>query len=558
MTVKRGYLRTQTGRDLMRRLRPLMVILVIAAAAAAFSAPAMHAQVRATRVAAMSAGDVRAWDTAVDRMRGSGELRSRAAVDDPAMPGRRNERLDQYYRGVRVYGGDASRQTAQGSTVSIFGTVYSGLSLDVAPALSAADAKAIVERIGGTPLGADRTPELLVLADDTDGYRLVYRAKIFTRGDGLELFLDAGDGRVVRQLSAAERQASTLGRGRGVLGDNKKISVMTLSGGFVASDLLRPPALRTYDLRTNLDRVIAFLNGVVGFGAPDLASSATTEWSDPVAVDAQADAGFVYDYYFKRFGRHGLDNNNIRILNVIHPVLRADVFRATGDVFGTFFVNAFYAGDGVMVYGEGLPTTVTLFGRHWNYLAGALDVSAHELTHGVTEFTSGLIYRGESGALNEAFSDMMGTAVEFYYQPAGTGPLKADYLIGEDVVTPGGLRSLSNPGTFGDPDHYSLRYLGLDDNGGVHTNANIATHAYYLAIEGGTNRTSGLSVAGVGAANREQIENVFYRAFTQLMPAGATFAVARAATVQAARDLYGTDSAAERAVVQAWTAVGVN
>ena len=211
-----------------------------------------------------------------------------------------------------------------------------------------------------------------------------------------------------------------------------------------------------------------------------------------------------------------------------------------------------------MVYGEGLPTTVTLGGQHWNYLAGALDVSAHELTHGVTEYTSGLIDENESGALNEAFSDMMGTAVEFFYQPAGSGPLKADYLIGEDVVTPGGIRSLSDPGSFGDPDHYSHRYLGTADNGGVHTNANIATHAYYLAIEGGTDRTSGLSVSGVGAANRDQIEKVFYRAFTQLMPADATFAVARAASVQSARDLYGTGSAAERAVTQAWTAVGVN
>ena len=84
------------------------------------------------------------------------------------------------------------------------------------------------------------------------------------------------------------------------------------------------------------------------------------------------------------------------------------------------------------------------------------------------------------------------------------------------------------------------------------------TTAFYLAIEGGTNRTSGLSVQGVGAANREQMERVFYRAFTQMLPANATFAVARAATIQAARDLFGANSAAERAVTQAWTAVGVN
>jgi Zn-dependent metalloprotease len=110
---------------------------------------------------------------------------------------------------------------------------------------------------------------------------------------------------------------------------------------------------------------------------------------------------------------------------------------------------------------------------------------------------------------------------------------------------------------FGDPDHYSRRYLGPLDGGGVHINSGIPNHVFYLAIEGGTNRTSGLSVQGVGAANREQIEKVVYRAFTLMMPARATFSVARAVTLQSARDLYGAGSAAERALAQAWTAVGV-
>jgi thermolysin len=85
----------------------------------------------------------------------------------------------------------------------------------------------------------------------------------------------------------------------------------------------------------------------------------------------------------------------------------------------------------------------------------------------------------------------------------------------------------------------------------------IASHAFYLAIEGGTNRTSGMSVTGVGPRNREQMEKVFYRAFIML-PANATFSTARAATIQSARDLYGSNSAAERAITQAWNAVGVN
>ena len=80
---------------------------------------------------------------------------------------------------------------------------------------------------------------------------------------------------------------------------------------------------------------------------------------------------------------------------------------------------------------------------------------------------------------------------------------------------------------------------------------------YYLAIEGGTNRTSRLSVQGVGGGNREQIEKVMYRAFTLMMPSDANFATARVVTIQSARDLYGAGSPAERALIQAWTAVGV-
>jgi thermolysin len=248
------------------------------------------------------------------------------------------------------------------------------------------------------------------------------------------------------------------------------------------------------------------------------------------------------------------------MLSLVHPVNRATVLSQSNIIIGLFYLNAFYAGEGVMVYGEGLPPDLSAGGQRWNYLAGGLDIVTHELTHGVTDFTSRLIYQNESGALNEAFSDMMGTSAEFFYQAAGSGALKAEYLIGEDVITPGGIRSMDNPALFGQPDHYSRRQIlpVSVDNGGVHANNSIGNQAYYLAIEGGTNRTSGLAVQGVGGANRDQIEKVMYRAFTQMMPANATYAVARAVTIQAARDLYGVNSGAERAITQAWTAVGVN
>ncbi len=176
-------------------------------------------------------------------------------------------------------------------------------------------------------------------------------------------------------------------------------------------------------------------------------------------VDAHAYAGWTYDYYYKRFARAGLDGRNLAMVSVVHPVRRDAWATASSSTLNLYYLNAFYAGDGIMVYGEGLPDGVTVGGLQWGYFAGALDVVAHELTHGVTDYTSGLIYRNESGALNEAFSDIMGTAVEFYFQPAGTGYMKADYLLGEDLTTPqSAFRSMANPRAYGDPDHYSTRY----------------------------------------------------------------------------------------------------
>jgi thermolysin len=446
---------------------------------------------------------------------------------------------------------------------SIFGNIYDGIAISPDPALDEDAVRARIADLAGQAQADGSRPELVVLPrDDGSGYSLAWRMRAVTpQIDIVQYFVDARSGQVLLQYSDRQSQ-SVVGRGTGVLGDSKKISVSSGSGAsasFSARDLLRPPLVQTDDMKGDPIRTANFLSGFLNLGQADIAIDTDNTWTDGTVVDAHVYAGYTYDYYFKRFGRKGLNDNNIRILSLVNPVPRtAAGLNQYFSSFPDFFVNAFYAGGGLMVYGVGLPPGFTLGGQSWNFLSGSIDVVGHELSHGVTEFTSNLIYRNESGALNEAFSDIMGTSIEFFFQPAGNGDLKADYLLGEDVVKPGGIRSMENPALYGDPDHYSKRFLGAGDNGGVHTNACIATQAFYLAIEGGTNRTSGLAVQGVGAANREQMEKVFYRAFTQLLPSNATFSVARAATIQAARDLYGTGSNAERAVTQAWTAVGVN
>jgi thermolysin len=506
---------------------------------------------------------VREWDSLTQSMLRAGELRIRQVREDTMIAGRVNDRADQYYRGVRVFGGDISRQMdAQGVLLSVYGNLYPGIDIDVDPKLTADEAQSRAGELAGLvqgPYAPD--PELVVLPPDAGtgaGYKLAWRVRAVTANvDIVQYFLDAGSGDVLLQYSNRESQ-SAVGRAVGVLGDNKKISVSGSNGSFSLVDRLRPPAIDTNDMKGDPIRTLNALSGLLQLNPSDLAADDDNNWTDGAVDDAHVYAGYTYDYYFKRFGRHGLNDNDIRVRSLANPVRRtqADLSRYFTQ-FPDFFVNAFYAGGGVMVYGVGLPPGFTLGGQSWNHLSGAIDVVGHELTHGVTEFTSNLIYRNESGALNEAFSDIMGASIEFFFQPAGSGDLKADYLCAEDVVKPGGLRSMENPQVFGDPDHYSRRFLGTTDNGGVHINSGIANQAFYLAIEGGTNRTSGLSVQGVGGANREQMEKVFYRAFTSMLPTNATFAQARAATIQAARDLYGSNSNAERAVTQAWTAVGV-
>lgn len=529
--------------------------LLRCACAALAVSPVFAAEERAARVGVASGQALREWGDRVDRLASSGDLVVRLTRDDTMIPGRRHERLAQHHRGVPVFGGELARQSDRSGTLTVFGTFYEGIDVGVTPRLRPVEAEALLAGRGGRPFGRHGGPELVVLPLEDGGYRLAWRVRAFFEEslDVRQVFLDAGTGEVLREYGDIQKQVAALGTG--VFGDQKKLSVAPGGSGFTTSDRLRPPAISTYDFRFNLNRLILFLNAD---GSPsnltssDLGTDADNVWTDGALVDAHAYAGYVYDYYYKRHGRRGLDNADIPVHSIVHALRREDWRLYSTDTVLTFFANAFYMGDGVMYYGDGLPSNVTVDGQRVNYLAGGLDIVAHELSHGVTDYSSKLIYQGEPGALNESFSDIMATAVEFYSQPG-----KADYLAAEDVFTPGGIRSLQNPQAFGDPDHYSIRYTGPGDNGGVHINSGIPNHAFYLAIEGGRHRLGG-TVQGVGAANREQIERVFYRAFTAFLVPSSTFSQARAATVQAARELYQAGSVPETAVIQAWNAVGVN
>jgi vibriolysin len=211
-------------------------------------------------------------------------------------------------------------------------------------------------------------------------------------------------------------------------------------------------------------------------------------------------------------------------------------------------VNAFWNGS-QMVYGDGDGSTSAPLSR-------SFDVAAHELTHAVTSASSKLVYQNESGALNEAMSDIFAAICE----ARRDGGVSANtWKIGEEVWTPGtagdALRYMNDPIADGQSkDYYPTRYTGSQDNGGVHLNSGIANLAFKLLVTGGTHPRSKTTI-NVPALGMEQAGKIFYRAQTTYFTSSTNFAAARTATANAANDLYGSD--AKFAVESAWAAVGV-
>ncbi len=505
------------------------------------------------RVNASTAAEVREWDSRIEQLARQGSLRLDRSEEDTMLPGRRHQRLAQFHKGIKVEGGQLVRQVGDtGEVLSIFGTFFEGIDLDVTPAIAAPTARGAVEAKLGSGAAILAGPELTIIALDKDAYLLAYTLVAGSGRDVRRYYVDARDGHLVRDHSVVWRQTPAVGRGTGVLNNAQKMSAAASGGQFVAIDLLRPARITTYDMKGNIFRTDAVLNGLFnGLPPPssDIATDADNTWTDGPTVDGHSYAGWTYDYFFKRFGRRGWNNADLPIPQFVNPTRQQDIFLYYSE-FPFFFDNAFYCCGGVpnvsfMAYGVGAPAGIFTAGEI-KALAGSLEVVAHEITHGVSDFTNGLGASCESGGLNESFSDQMGVSVEFYQRPS-----TANYRLGEDVW-PNGIRDMGNPALFGDPDNVSVATICE-----VHYLAGIPNQAFYLAIEGGRNRTSGLTVQGVGAANREQIERVFYRAFTLKLVPSSGFVDAANATIVSARELFGANSAAERAVTQAWQAVGV-
>ena len=516
---------------------------------------------------------LRSWDTTITRLLRTRELRVYRTRPNTLQPGLDSERLAQYHRGVPVYGADVSRQLTDGITTAVFGTIFTGIELDTNPSLPPQTARTLLDGLAGPAFELADAPSLWILPVD-DEYKLTYRG---TLTNMKTVFIDAGSGDVLLEFSLIRSQ--TVGQGAGQRGDMRKMSTQQQGGSFRTRDLARPAQLRTLDMGFDANRFYRRSWEIYIGDAPtspqDLASDTDNRWSDATVVDLHTGLGWTYDYLATQLGWAGIDGLDGAIDAFVHPFdakvvvdqhSRCDPEIETEECailnFLVKFVdNAAYFSPGhadstgIMVFGEPLylPESLT-----------SLDIVAHEMAHGITFFTSGLGETpppNEPGALNEGFSDIIGTAVEFYVQEAGNAPLQADYLIGEDSKFY--VRSLRDPQELTNrlsgpyPDHYSKLFRGPEDHGGVHVNATILGHLYYLAIEGGTNRTSGRTVTGVGSADRLEIEQVFFNAWANLLPGFADFPIAADTLVQSAIDLFGAASDPTIAIAEAIDAVGI-
>jgi len=285
-------------------------------------------------------------------------------------------------------------------------------------------------------------------------------------------------------------------------------------------------------IHTALNRRLHNGNNTTTLPGALVRSEGQPEHADPVVNTNYDHLGTVYDCYSEKYGRDSIDGTGGVLISTVHHRVA--------------YVNAFWDGT-QMVYGDG-------DGVNASNLANSLDVTAHELTHAVTENESNLTYSGESGGLNESMSDIFGAVCESF---ADGGVVSArTWLVGDDIWTPSipndALRYMANPTQDGDSlDYYPDYSSGVD----VHYSSGIPNLAFYLLSQGGTHPRAKTTtvVAGIGIDKAGQI---FYRANRDILLAGSGFEAAKLATEQAAAQL-GYTTAEIESVSNAWKATGV-
>ncbi|MEO5642342.1 MAG: M4 family metallopeptidase [Bacteroidia bacterium] len=465
-------------------------------------------------------------------------------------------RYNQYFNEVKVEGGEYLVHEKNGRVESVNGMWMDGIALNTTPALPESVALQFALNFTNAQLYKWQVPadeaaikhirndvnatwyptgELVIICADNNisnrDYRLawkydVYALKPFGRK---YIYVDAQSGAIVA-TSDRIHEADVPATGTSLYSGTVNFTCdNNAPGQYRMHETGRGNGIETYNanLSTNSANATEFTNTSATW-------TATANY-DNAAYDAHWGAEKTFDYYSLLHGRNGIDDAGLLMVSYVH--------------YDSGLNNAFWDGTS-MSYGDGTHTP-----GNFNSLV-AIDVCGHEFSHGVTEYTCNLYYQDESGALNESFSDCMGTAIEFYAKP-----LTANFLIGEQVCVNANsaLRNMQNPNQYGDPDTYGGTnwYTGTSDNGGVHTNSGVRNKWFYILCQGetGTNDLGdSYNVTGLGLT---ATADICYRGQSVYLVSTSEYADCRVADVQSANDIYGACSPEVIATTNAWYAVGV-
>ena len=443
-------------------------------------------------------------------------------------------RYDRTFDGLRVIGGDlVSHRDNAGTIQSVsWNAAHSASVASRTPRVSLASAEAAgAENAGSVQQSTSANHGELVVFAGGRTAKLAY--DVLTEGmradqtpSRLHTIVDATMGATLESFDEVEN-----GTGNGI---------------YVGTVTIGTTAGTSFSMRDTVGNDTTDLNGSTSStatgttftDADDIWGNSAVSDRASAGVDAHYGAEKTFDYYKNVQGRNGIWNTGVGARSRVH--------------YGASYVNAFWDGT-QMTYGDGAGNTHPLV---------ELDVAGHEMSHGVTENTAALVYTGDAGGLNEATSDIFGTAVEWYANNASDTP---DYLIGEEININGNgtpLRYMDKPSKDGaSKDCWSSTLGSLDP----HYSSGPLNHWFYLASEGsGAKVINGVSydsptcnastVTGIG---RDAAAKIWYRTLSTYLTSNSNYAAARTGAIKSAKDLYGAASAQCAGIESSFSAIAV-
>ncbi len=436
-------------------------------------------------------------------------------------------RYKQYYQSVPVEYGVYYVHVKNGFVISANGEYYDSINCDlqnIIPQTVAFDIATVNHPSAAYHFSKEEmiNSGTLMIMKNNENYCPVWRFDIFSDEPVFRVYcyINALNGEIIRNVNRIQSSDAT---GTAVTGYNGVVQF--------TSDSLSPSNFRLFASKNffglwtmNLNHTTSLVSAIEFTDADNYWNATST---DQYAYDAHFAAEAAYDWYESKFNRNSYDNAGALIKSYIH--------------YSNGFDASFWNGSS-MVFGDGdvnhtAHTSVVLVG--------------HEFAHAVTEHTANLVYSGQSGALNESFSDIFGTALDFHVH--GTA---ANWLIGDEISLQGTpYRNLQDPKLCHNPDCYSGLYY--DSPNDIHNNSGVQNHWFYLLSEGGTGVNdlgNSYLVNGIGI---DQAADIAYRNLNVYLTPNSLYPDAAFYAVQSANDLYGACSSQEIETANAWYAVGI-